>query len=216
MRENSSQSQEKGGETREKILDAAETLFIEKGFSATSLRAIAERASVNLAATNYHFGNKEGLFAAVFHRRIQPINQERLRLLQAITTNSQRPADVRSILEAFFAPFVTQPMHLDSHIPALVGRLHSEPGSMSKNIVDNEFSEVAITFQAAFRQVLPGVTEESLQWRFHFMVGSMIHLLQYQAPLGSQGTKTSLREAIPELIAFVEHGLRQDTNKANS
>ena len=64
--------------TQEKILDAAETLFIEKGFAATSLRAIANLAAVNLAATHYHFGSKEGLLSAAIHRRIEPINELRL------------------------------------------------------------------------------------------------------------------------------------------
>lgn len=204
------------GDTREKILDAAETLFVEKGFTATSMRAIAERAKVNLAATNYHFGTKEGLFGAVFHRRIQPINEERLRLLQEKSAKRQRPPNVRSILEAFFAPVIAGPLSQDSHIPALIGRLHSEPGAMSQNIVENEFGEVSKAFQIALLEALPGISRDSLRWRFHFMVGSMIHLLQYQAPLGSQGTAESLREAIPELMAFVEHGLQQDCNKANS
>ena len=72
------------GDTREKILDAAEALFVERGYAATSLRAIATAAGVNLAATNYHFGSKMGLFAAVFHRRIEPINQQRLVLLNEL------------------------------------------------------------------------------------------------------------------------------------
>ena len=51
--------------TRDRILDAAEELFVEMGYAATSLRAIAQLADVNLAATNYHFGSKEGLLAAI-------------------------------------------------------------------------------------------------------------------------------------------------------
>ena len=42
--------------TREKLIDAAEVLFAEKGFATTSVRAITEKAVVNLAALNYHFG----------------------------------------------------------------------------------------------------------------------------------------------------------------
>ena len=69
-------------DTREKILDAAELLFIERGFAATSLRAIASRAGVNLAATHYHFGSKEGLLRATVDRRMEPLNEERVRLLE--------------------------------------------------------------------------------------------------------------------------------------
>lgn len=45
-------------ETVERILDAAEQLFAEKGFAETSLRLITSKAGVNLAAVNYHFGSK--------------------------------------------------------------------------------------------------------------------------------------------------------------
>ena len=62
-------------ETSSRILDAAEALFIELGFAATSLRSIASRADVNLASAHYHFGSKEGLLGACLHRRIGPINE---------------------------------------------------------------------------------------------------------------------------------------------
>ena len=45
-------------ETVERILDAAEQLFAERGFAETSLRLITSKAGVNLAAVNYHFGSK--------------------------------------------------------------------------------------------------------------------------------------------------------------
>ena len=47
-----------GLDTKERILQAAENLFTDQGFGATSLRAITHRAGVNLAAVNYHFGSK--------------------------------------------------------------------------------------------------------------------------------------------------------------
>src|ERR1043166_6329556 len=69
--------------TRESLLDAAEALFTEHGIQAASLRAITQKAGANLAAVHYHFGSKEGLVKAVFSRRLKPLNQERLRLLEA-------------------------------------------------------------------------------------------------------------------------------------
>ena len=59
-------------DTVERILDAAESLFAEKGFSETSLRTITSHASVNLAAVNYHFGSKNVLIQAVFTRFLDP------------------------------------------------------------------------------------------------------------------------------------------------
>ena len=69
-------------DTREALLDAAESLFAEHGVQAASLRAITQQAGANLAAVHYHFGSKEGLVRAVFSRRIGPLNEERLRRLE--------------------------------------------------------------------------------------------------------------------------------------
>ena len=56
-------------ETRTRILDAAEELFMLHGFEGTSMRHLTARAGVNLAAVNYHFGSKHALIEAVFRRR---------------------------------------------------------------------------------------------------------------------------------------------------
>ena len=51
--------------TEEKILSAAEMIFTDKGFAETRMRDIADKAGVNLALINYHFGSKDNLFAKV-------------------------------------------------------------------------------------------------------------------------------------------------------
>ena len=70
--------------TKTRILAATEKLFIVHGFDATSLRAITTEAGVNLAAVNYHFGSKEELFAIVLTNRLDALNLERVRLLDAL------------------------------------------------------------------------------------------------------------------------------------
>ena len=62
--------------TIDKILDAAERLFAERGFAETSLRTITTAAGVNLAAVNYHFGSKKDLIQAVFARFLDPLELE--------------------------------------------------------------------------------------------------------------------------------------------
>ena len=193
-------------DTREKILDAAELLFVEHGFAATSLRAIAAKADVNLAATHYHFGSKKGLLAAVFHRRIQPVNTLRLEGLEKLETSGV-PMTARSILEAFFLPFKSA--DIISTIPGLVGRLHGEPESISKPILEEEFTEVTERFQEALAMVLPQVDRAELRWRFHFMIGSMIQILRIQFPLGIGSTQESFNRGMERLVDFCIAGLEQ-------
>ena len=53
------------GDTRERLLEAGGAVFSEVGFRAATVRDIVQRAGANLSAVNYHFGDKEGLYAAV-------------------------------------------------------------------------------------------------------------------------------------------------------
>src|SRR5690606_12136445 len=72
-----------GPDTRARILDAAEALFMTHGFEATSMRMITGQAGVNLAAVNYHFGSKDALIQEVFRRRLTELNRDRLAALEA-------------------------------------------------------------------------------------------------------------------------------------
>jgi AcrR family transcriptional regulator len=55
---------------KDHILDVAERVFSEKGFDGASTRLISGEAGVNMAMLNYYFGSKEGLFLAIFQRKI--------------------------------------------------------------------------------------------------------------------------------------------------
>jgi AcrR family transcriptional regulator len=64
--------------TRERILKAAERLFAERGYDATSIRAIVVKARVNQAAINYHFGGKDGLYHEVLRAAFRALTQHQL------------------------------------------------------------------------------------------------------------------------------------------
>ncbi|TXT35313.1 MAG: TetR family transcriptional regulator, partial [Comamonadaceae bacterium] len=55
-----------GQQARLRLLDAGLALFADKGFANTSTREIAQTAQVNVAAISYYFGDKEGLYRAVY------------------------------------------------------------------------------------------------------------------------------------------------------
>lgn len=54
-----------GDATRSHMIEAAGQVFAERGYADTTSKAICERAGVNIASVNYHFGSRDGLYLAV-------------------------------------------------------------------------------------------------------------------------------------------------------
>jgi AcrR family transcriptional regulator len=157
-------------DTKTLILDAAEKLFGDNGFEATSLRDITTAAEVNLAAVNYHFQSKDSLIDAVIARRIQPVNERRLALLDAAGPE----ATVEQILDAFLRPvFETD---IASALP-LLGRIMSNPDFFVDRLFQKHLAPVAQRFLEALRCALPEHTPLELTWRLYFSVGVMTHVL---------------------------------------
>ncbi|MBP2634436.1 MAG: Bacterial regulatory protein, tetR family [Firmicutes bacterium] len=61
-------------DTRDKLIDAGEKLFAERGLSGASIRELAKEAGANSALISYHFGGKEGLYSAIIEKQFSPIS----------------------------------------------------------------------------------------------------------------------------------------------
>jgi len=59
--------------TRERLVSAATALFAARGFRGVTVRAIADRAGANLAAVNYYYGDKLGLYREVVRRAVAAV-----------------------------------------------------------------------------------------------------------------------------------------------
>ena len=168
-------------DTRERILDAAESLFVEFGFEATSMRQITGRAGVNLASINYHFGSKEALIQEVFRRRLTWLNRERLNALERFEKEAQgAPLKPHQIVEAFFG--VSLRMAADTEhgghtFMRLLGRTYTEPSAFVRQFLADEYAAVVPRFKQALFRALPDVPPEEILWRFHFMLGAMSYAI---------------------------------------
>lgn len=163
-------------ETRSRILDAAEALFVEHGFDGTSMRGITSRAGVNLAAVNYHFGSKDALIQEVFRRRLVELNRQRLARLDALEADAGGARLKPSrIVEAFFGPaleMATDTQGGGQTFMRLLGRTYTEPNAFVRQFLAEEYAEAVERFLDLFCQALPEVPREEILWRFHFMMGA--------------------------------------------
>jgi len=95
--------------TKERLLDEAEGLFAKKGYDAVSVREITNAASCNLAAVNYHFGNKKNLYLEVFRARWIP-RARRLHESFRKSLDAEETASPKAVARALAEAFLVGPM----------------------------------------------------------------------------------------------------------
>ena len=168
-------------DTRERILDVAERLFMARGYEGTSMRMITGEAEVNLAAVNYHFGSKEALLREVFRRRLTWLNRERLQALDQLDAQAGgAPLKPSQILEAFFGTLLR--MGGDESLGGmtflrLLGRTLTEPAEFIRTFFAGEYEEVIDRYKLALFRALPDVPKAEIVWRLHFMLGAMSYAI---------------------------------------
>ncbi|MCC6198180.1 MAG: TetR family transcriptional regulator [Burkholderiales bacterium] len=203
-----------GDATKARILDAAEALFMEHGFEATSLRLITGGAGVNLAAVNYHFGTKEELFQTVLTRRLDPMNQARLALLdrfEAAAAPSAGPCD--RILAALFIPaleLARDPARGGVNFLRLLGRAYADPAPFIRKFLSVQYAPMIARFKDAFARALPQLPRKELSWRLHFIMGALsytlagtdaLKIIAELNPVETENDEILLRRLAPFLLA---------------
>ena len=168
-------------DTKSRIQDAAEELFMEHGFEATSLRLITTAAQVNLAAVNYHFGSKEELFQAVLTRRLDPMNRDRMQLLSNYEASAATtPLTCEKILAAMFIPAMKLARDHEKggkNFLRLLGRAYADPAPFIREFLSHQYSEMIARFRTAFSSALPHIPREELSWRLHYVMGALSYTL---------------------------------------
>ncbi|GAB4353921.1 MAG: hypothetical protein Kow006_19400 [Gammaproteobacteria bacterium] len=167
--------------TKGRILDAAERLFADRGFDATSLRTITAEAGVNLAAVNYHFGSKAGLLEEVFTRRVAPLNEVRLAQLAALQREcAPESPGVEAILTTFIEPALQasrDPARGGMVFMRLLGRSYAEPNEQIRRFMPGLYEEIKIRYGEALGAAVPHLPAADLYWRMHFVVGTIAYTM---------------------------------------
>ncbi len=168
-------------ETRRRILDAAEELFMQHGFEGASMRLLTTKAGVNLAAVNYHFGSKDALIEAVFQRRLDPMNAARLTELDRLEKEAGgEPLTPEAIIRAFIGEslaMIEDGRNGGRNFVRLLGRTYTEPAKPIRTLIGRMYASTMERFKAAFARALPELASDELFWRMHFMFGTLSYTL---------------------------------------
>ncbi len=203
-------------DTKDRILDAAEHLFADHGFAATSLRQITAEAEVNLAAVNYHFKSKEALLSAVIERTLAPINRRRLELLEELEARSGgAKLDLEAAVRAFVRPaFEARAANAANmwNFPRLMARVMAEPGEWAAPVMLPALHEITNRFMPIFQRAMDVENRTTVLWGAQFSIGSMTRCLI--APefihtiTGETMPAESMEQILDRLVCFIVGGMQ--------
>lgn len=201
------------GDAKERIFAAAEKLFTEQGYAATSMRMIASAAGVPLASINYHFGSKRDLMESVYQRVLGADGTRSGYLAKLEREAAAAPLSVTRIVETF----VESTLRLSRKdtvsgavFKQLIGRAYFEPGD---DFIPEEYVRIMDWYRKALMRALPALPEDELLRRMYFFVGivayvmagrDVMHLLGRCSPATRNDPESLLRALVPFIVGGFE------------
>jgi AcrR family transcriptional regulator len=199
--------------TPNRILQAAERLFSERGIDGVSLREITAAAEVNSAAAHYHFGSKEEVLKELFALRARPIAERRVALLGELKRNRQGRPVLEDVLRAFLWPALEALNTPEGMAFTLLrARMAFEREEVRREVLANAFDASSKLALEELAKALPKLPQQELLWRFHFLLGSMVYTMTVPGRLESiteNGINTrEANTALEQLVRYAAAGLR--------
>jgi AcrR family transcriptional regulator len=184
-----------GSERRAQLIEVGRTLFAKRGYEATSMEEIADRAKVSKPIVYEHFGGKEGLYAVVVDREMDYVVR---RIVEAISTGSPRERIERATL-AFLTYVRDQPdgfavLSQDSPLASTRGRLSSLLNDLAERVGD--------VFATSFKQA--GYDPKTAPIYAHALVG----MVTFVGKWWTEVHKPSVEDVARHVGALAWMGLR--------
>jgi len=200
--------------TKRKILDAAESLFADKGFNGTSLREITSLAEVNLAAVNYHFGSKKELIKAVMSRYLDELAPKLESALKIICLQEQKPS-LNDVFSTFTAPLLSLNVFRENGTATflqLIGRGYTDSQGFLRWFITTQYPGVINNFVQAVHKAYPELTAEDIFWRLHFVMGTVVFTMSSSDALMDIAANDfendiQIEGVIEKLIPFIAAGV---------
>ncbi len=171
-------TQRNGAATRMRILMAAEGEFADHGFDGATVRQIALRADIPVALVNYHFGNKEGLYRAIFEMRAPMIVDQRIAGLRLAEMEPDPERKVEMIVKAVLVPNLhMRSTEKNSSYARILAREVSDPKSHHRKVVAEFFDPIAYKVIEALQRAMPDRTVEEINWGYQAMLGVMVYTM---------------------------------------
>ena len=205
---------------KDRLLDAAERLFCERGFKGTSIRDIAASTGCNIASVNYYFGSKEKLYEEVWRRHLIPMRDARISSIDKVMSQTGVRPDLEDLLRSFADTFVGSMVDASkaSRLSKLMAREYID-GHLPTNMFMNEVMAPTITaMHSALMKTCPDLDESKILPVVFSVIGQLVHLVHVKTLLEQGGDDLSLPifdsdEVIDHIVKFSAAGIRAYTDK---
>lgn len=198
---------------RDRILDVAEEQFSRRGYDAVSTRAVAKAVNATPAMIHYYFNTKRELFDAVFARRADVVNAERMAALDQYEKAAGNAVTVEGAIAAFLHPALAKFEEGPGWrnyltLVAQVGNKHEWGGE----VMTRSFDPVIQRLIDIIRKALPNASEVNLYWAYHFLSGALLLTLSETDRIDrlSNGKcrSTDIAAIEPRMVQFAAAGFR--------
>ena len=199
---------------RERLLDAAEELFCERGFEGASIRDIAAAAGCNIASVNYYFGGKEKLYIEVWRRHLVQMRDARIGGIREVMSRNSGNPSLEDLLRSYTNAFI-EPMADESRSRRLIKLMTRE--MLDRRLPANMFVEEMIkptmtAMQKALTKTCPGLDESKVPLVVFSIVGQLVHVIRIKAMFeqtdNAEMPKFDLTEAVDHIVKFSAAGIR--------
>lgn len=189
-------------ETRDRLLEAAESLFARHGYAATSVREITADAGSNLAAVNYHFGGKRNLYREVLTHRIDALREQRLAALQYHDDRAETQPSLKTVLLDFADAFVA-PMREDPEGRITLRLLLREVVDplLPADLLRRELVlPVARALRTAVATAAPELDDRMIRLCVQSFLAQLIHVMHAHRFSAAEPSHPDRELSVPELV----------------
>jgi AcrR family transcriptional regulator len=204
-----SRSNATGRATRERLLITAEELFGRRGIDAVTLKEIGDASGQrNKVVTQYHFGDKDGLIAAIVEYRYPRIHRSQRALLDTATAAVAGPRDVRTLARVMVVPAAEQVREGNWFVPFLA-RLYADWTSRLRFVAANPaMLEMHATMGRALRAAMPEVPPRRFAQRYTLCTTLVLQALSdQQLAMVAGEAQLPLEDYVEDLVRMVAGAL---------
>ena len=194
--------------TRQRIVQAAEPLFAEHGFSGVSMRAIAAAAGVHLGQLPYHFGTKEALYREIWEYWISQVEAGALLSEMRPRAGASQKEQLRAVVEAFFdGPGRMLRDARGKHFVAIMVKEAHDPTSNGRGLLEEFIYPNGNRFREELARLFPDMDSTARDAGFEMILAALRVVIERGRPSADGQLAPSEATLLFELLTqFVVDG----------